>query len=104
MTGGRIHAMDAKLIYRYELDYDDGAMVRMVVWEVPHPVPPSEHRYKYRLVYVEEGRRVIGFDNERGKGDHRHDGDTESFYPFVDVQRLIADFVGAVEARRMSCA
>ena len=39
--------MEAKLIYRYELDYDDGAMVRMVVWEVPHPVPPSEHLYKF---------------------------------------------------------
>jgi hypothetical protein len=94
--------MKATPIYRFEQDFEDGAMVRMVIWEVPDPVPPSEHRYKYRLVYLEAGRRVIGFDNERGKGDHRHDGDSESDYRFVDVATLIRDFINAVRQRRTS--
>jgi hypothetical protein len=92
--------MKAELLYRFEQDFDDGAMVRMVIWEVPSPVPPSEHPNKYRLVYLENGLRVIGFDNERGKGDHRHDEDVESPYCFVDVPTLIKDFIDAVRQRR----
>ncbi len=88
------------MIYRFEQDYDDGAMVRMVIWDVPNPVPLSGHRLKYRLVYIEHGRRIIGFDIERGKGDHRHDGDAESPYTFVDVPTLIQDFIQAVMLQR----
>ena len=92
--------MNAELLYRFEQDFDDGAMVRMLIWEVPSPVPPSEHPNKYRLVYLENGLRVIGFDNERGKCDHRHDVDMESPYRFVDVPTLIKDFIDAVRQRR----
>jgi len=35
-------------------------------------VPPCGHAFKYRLVYVLNGERLVGFDNERGKGDHQH--------------------------------
>lgn len=94
--------MKARTIYRFEQDYDDGAMVRMVIWEVPSPVMPSRHRFKYRLAYVENGKRIIGFDNERGKGDHRHEGESESPYTFVDVPTLIDDFIRAVKQRRKS--
>lgn len=69
----------------------------MVVWRVPDPVPPSEHRFKYRLVYMVAGRRVVGFDNERGKGDHMHVGDEERPYAFAGVDRLINDFIQEVE-------
>lgn len=92
--------MKAELIYRFEQDFDDGAMLRMVIWKVPTPVPPSDHCYKYRLVYLEEGQRVLGFDNERGKGDHCHDGNIESPYSFTDVTALIRDFIAAVKGRR----
>jgi len=92
--------MKASLIYRFEQDFDDGGKVRMVIWHLPTPVRPSEHPYKYRLVYLEDDKRVIGFDNERGKGDHRHDGETETVYPFSDMPTLIRDFIGAVRQRR----
>lgn len=95
--------MKAALIYRFEQDFDDGAMVRMVIWKVSNPVPPSSHPHKYRLVYLENGKRVIGFDNERGKGDHRHEGDSEYSYTFHDVGTLIQDFIDAVKHRRSSC-
>ncbi len=39
---------------------------------------------------------MIGFDNERGKGDHWHEGLTEHPYDFVSVEQLVADFMAAV--------
>ena len=72
-------------------------MVEMVVWRLPHPVPPSPHAFKYRLAYVVDGERVVGFDNERGKGDHMHIGADEFAYQFVDVDRPIDDFQLEVE-------
>lgn len=52
----------------------------------------SGHRYKYSLVYVVEGRCVLRYDNEWGKGDHRHWNDTESPYIFTSMHQLLADF------------
>jgi Family of unknown function (DUF6516) len=74
-----------------------GGVVEMVVWRVPQPVPPSEHRFKYRLVYLRDGVRLLGFDNERGKGDHKHVGQREMVYRFTDVETLLADFMAEVE-------
>ncbi len=66
------------------------------IWRVDQPVAPCVHDYKYRLVYVVDGLRLIGYDNERGKGDHRHENDIEIPYAFVDVETLLADFLRAV--------
>ncbi len=41
--------------------------------------------------------RVIGYDNERGKGDHRHLGGREEAYSFVNPRQLIADFMADVK-------
>ncbi|MFB1490972.1 MULTISPECIES: DUF6516 family protein [unclassified Thiocapsa] len=32
------------------------------------------------------------YDNESGKGDHRHDGPREEHYVFESVERLVDDF------------
>jgi hypothetical protein len=89
--------MKAKLITRFRDVADDDSLIEMVVWHVPVAVPPSGHCYKYRLVYVVAGQRVIGFDNERGKGDHHHVGSAELPYVFQGVDRLIDDFIEEVE-------
>lgn len=60
----------------------------------------TEHGYKYLAAYVVNGVRVVGFDNERGKGDHCHLDGQELPYIFVDVDQLIEDFIAAVSARR----
>lgn len=75
-----------------------GGIVEMVVWQLPKPVPPAEHFFKYRLVFVRDGKRVVGYDNERGKGDHKHLGERQVQYKFVDIETLMADFVRDVEA------
>jgi hypothetical protein len=89
--------MNAELITRFRDIAADGSGIEMVVWKVPESVPPSDHDYKYRLVFLAGGIRVVGFDNERGKGDHLHLGDVELPYRFVDVETLIKDFIAEVE-------
>jgi len=88
--------MKATEWFRTREAYGDG-FVEIVIWRVPEPVPPSEHSYKYRLVYVVQGQRIVGYDNERGKGDHKHLGDTEENYHFVSPQQLMADFMADVK-------
>ena len=81
-------------------EYPDGAIVEMSIWIVPNAVPGSSHAFKYRLYYGYPGRRVVGYDNERGKGDHRHIENREEFYRFANVETLIADFLSDVKQAR----
>ena len=71
--------------------------VEMVVRKVPAPVPPSQHAFKYRLAFVRGGKRIVGYDNERGKGDHKHIGNRELRYRFKDIDTLVDDFLRDVE-------
>jgi len=80
----------------------DGSILEIVIWRVPKPVPPTEHGYKYRAVYVVDGVRIVSFDNERGKGDHCHMDGKELPYTFTSVYQLVEDFIEAVETRRAS--
>ena len=73
------------------------AFVEVVVWRVREPVPPASHPFKYRLAYVVEGQCVVRYDNERGKGDHRHAGNAESVYSFTTPEQLISDFEAEVK-------
>ncbi len=84
--------MEARLIYRNKKRLASGAIVEEVVWKLPRPEPDRPHGYKYRLVYACEGRRIVGYDNERGKGDHRHRRGRQERYEFVSLDRLLADF------------
>ena len=68
------------------------AFVEVVVWNIPAPVPPSTHKFKYRLAYVVRGQCVLRYDNERGKGGHRHTETAEEPYSFSTPERLMADF------------
>ncbi len=88
--------MDAKLLYRFKEAYGPG-VIEGVIWEVPVPVTPSEHHVKYRLVFIVNGCRLVGYDNERGKGDHKHIREDEIAYSFRDVATLIRDFMRDVE-------
>ena len=59
--------MKADLLFHQRIDYDDGAIVEMVLWRVASPVPPSTHSLKYSLFYGRPGVREVGYDNEYGK-------------------------------------
>ena len=92
--------MDAELITSFKDVTPNGGVIELVVWRVPEPVPPTTHGFKYRAAYVVAGVRLIGFDNERGKGDHRHVGGLELPYSFTTVAALVEDFIAAVSAAR----
>lgn len=79
---------------------DDGSIVEIVIWELPEPLPPSSHSFKYRLYYGAAGISRVRYDNERGKGDHRHIGDDEQEYVFTTVEQLLEDFRSDVERWR----
>lgn len=84
--------MKAKLLARTKEVRDDGSIIEIVVWELPEPLPPSRHCYKYRLFYGSAAEHRIRYDNERGKGDHRHVGSAEFEYVFRSVEDLLDDF------------
>jgi hypothetical protein len=98
---GSIHHMpNADRIFYDKATLPDGSIVEMVIWRLPEPLPPSTHGLKYRLFYGKDGKRVVGYDNKRGKGDHRHVGGRERAYRFVSVEKLVADFLTDVETAR----
>ena len=92
--------MKATLIIRNRRLFEDGFLIEMVVWRVPVPVPPASHEFKYRLFYGRKDERVVGYDNERGKGDHRHYGNREEPYAFSTMAQLLDDFERDVVAVR----
>ncbi len=69
--------MQAKRAFYDRAEFPDGAVVEMTIWQVPKPVVGSAHPFKYSLFYGYPGQRIVGYDDECGKGDHRHLGDRE---------------------------
>lgn len=92
--------MKAELLFEQRVDFEDGAILEIVYWRVPSPVPPSIHNLKYSLFYGRPGTREVGYDNERGKGDHRHFQGVETPYTFTSIEQLLADFWADVERLR----
>ena len=90
----------AELIFEDKQVLADGAIIEMRIWQVPAAVPPSTHRFKYSLFYGRPGEMVVLFDNERGKGDHKHIGGVETACLFTGPEQLIEDFSAAVRAAR----
>ena len=89
--------MQAKLITRFKNITPEGNIIELVVWRLAIPIPPCIHHYKYRAVFIVNGERVIGFDNERGKGDHIHCHGNEQPYQFTSIDQLIDDLITEVE-------
>ena len=77
--------------------YDESAFAELVLWRLPKPVEGSSHGFKYRLAYIVHGNCVLRYDNEVGKGDHRHFDGEESAYMFTTPDQLIADFQNDIE-------
>ena len=78
----------------------DGAIVEMKIWRLATPLHGSAHTLKYSLYYGKDNKRLVGYDNERGKGDHRHIEGGQERYVFTSVEQLIADFLADVRGIR----
>lgn len=92
--------MKAKPLVRERIELGDGAFAEFVLWHLPEPVRGCRHSYKYRLALVEDEICTLRYDNEAGKGDHRHEDGREAPYAFTTVERLMADFLANIGTRR----
>lgn len=97
--------MKAELIFRQK-DIRDGYIREMVVWRLQQPVSGCRHQFKYRLYFGnDDGICLVRYDNERGKGDHKHIvGGNQQPYRFSSLKQLFLDFTAdateAMEANR----
>jgi hypothetical protein len=96
-TYGMISHMAAKatratLLFHEKVVLNDGAIVELIIWRLPRPTPDRRHGLKYRLYYGRGGKCLVRYDNEAGKGDHRHINGREEPYRFVSVAKLRRDF------------
>ena len=89
---GIISNMKAIELIRTRIAYFESAYAELVLWRLPKSVEGSSHDFKYRLAYVVQGECVLRYDNEIGKGDHRHFCDKEYAYTFTTPEKLITDF------------
>ena len=49
---------NAALLFHEKRTHEDG-VIKIVIWPVPGSVPPSEHRFKYRLVFAPYSEIVV---------------------------------------------
>jgi hypothetical protein len=89
--------MKATELVRQRVVYAEDRFAELVLWRLPQPMAESRHSYKYRLAYVVNQACVLRYDNEAGKGDHRHWGGKEARYRFSTPEKLLADFQRDIE-------
>lgn len=89
--------MKARCVYHSKDIEDNGNIVEITIWEVP-VTKDKPHGFKYSLVYIVDNKRVLGYDNSEGKGDHRHIKDKEFNYKFESIDKLFNDFKRDIES------
>ena len=92
--------MDAKPLVFLKRQNTDGTIVEIRIWLLPQTTSERPHGLKYSLFYGRAGHRIIGYDNETGKGDRRHYGPREMPYAFESMERLLQDFFADVAKER----
>lgn len=94
--------MRARLLLHERRIVSARRFAELVIWQLPAPLPGSTHAFKYRLAFVVDEVCVLRFDNETGKGDHKHVGADEVPYVFKDLEQLVTDFMNAIDKWRLS--
>ena len=89
--------MKATELFRQRIIFAENRFAELVLWRLPKPAVGSGHSFKYRLAYVVNEVCVLRYDNEAGKGDHRHWNGEEGEYEFSDPEQLLADFQSDIE-------
>ncbi len=92
--------MTAELLLNERHALSEDTFGEMGVWRLPAPLSGSRHDFKYRLALVVNGRCVLRYDNETGKGDHKHEDAKEIPYIFTTPQSLLDDFWRDVDTWR----
>lgn len=85
-------ATQATLLFHEKVVRADGIIIELIIWRLPRAAPDRSHRLKYRLYCGRGGKCILRYDNESGKGDHRHVEGREEPYRFISVTRLRREF------------
>jgi hypothetical protein len=88
--------MKATELLHKRIVFAESKFAELVLWHLPRPLPGSRHPYKYRLAYVVDEVCVLRYDNETGKGDHRHESEREKPCKFISPEKLLDDFHQAI--------
>lgn len=91
--------MKADLLQKSRVKLSRHSFADIVIWQVPVPVPGSTHSFKYRLALIVDEICVMRYDNEAGKGDHKHLGEQQVPYCFTTLDQLVDDFWADVAQR-----
>jgi len=84
----------AAVVLREKTTDEQGNVREMVIWQVePNPRQPEGIRYRLALILAGEKAPAVLYDNHHPKGHHRHIEGVEEPYQFMNVDRLIADFM-----------
>jgi len=83
--------MAARMLFHHKEIRGD-VIIEMVIWQLPEASAQRPHGLKYRFFCGTANDCVVRYDNETGKGDHRHYGDREEAYSFQSIERLVEDF------------
>lgn len=93
---GMMHHMPKALLLLDLQRINGDLLMQVVLWRLPIATADRPHGIKYRLYCGRAGQCIVRYDNESGKGDHRHFGDCEEPYTFVTPEQLLQDFLADV--------
>ncbi len=81
----------ATRIFHEKIRTVEGIVVEFTVWQVTRSAQYPEG-FKYSFFAVRNGVVLVGYDNHRPKGHHRHFRGKEETYEFAGLDKLRADF------------
>lgn len=86
--------MKAVLILDTKTVLADDRIIQRRVWKLPRATSERQYGLKFSLYCGKSGLTIVRYDNETGKGAHRHIGpqEIESTYKFVSLTQLLNDF------------
>jgi hypothetical protein len=94
----RLHMLRKASLIRFDkLLLSSGHILQIRIWRLPEQTAERPHGLKYSLFFGLPGERIVGYDNEAGKGDHQHLRDVETSYAFVSMEKLVQDFMSDVD-------
>ncbi len=89
----------SELIFYEKRILSEKELIEMKIWRVTKSEDFPD-KVKYSFVYIKNKERVLGYDNERGKGHHRHYKDKEIKIIFKNPETLLNQFKKEVEKLR----
>lgn len=90
------HKTRAVRVFHEKIRTAEGVIVELKVWQVAKSKNYPEG-VKYSFFASQSGKILVGYDNHKPKGHHRHFGGEEEPYGFKGFDRLRQDFARDME-------